>query len=290
MLFLMPFQVDASSYRQQHTEYGISVTKIWEDGTDHDPVDMELSYTALFTLSFNYHDGLFPDEILVKYGDNYCGTASPTGDSENLDMFPVTSIREYSVNLNIPLHFSGSSDSDRETIYIDTSKFTFSFTIDAINDASFILSNKQDDIAYRNDDNEYNIEYTIGIDDLIDDPNVEGNGVTETTSTYKTTDKKYLTTYSADITDEVEDNSIIHTKNFTVTTSIAKLELTAKKTLNGETPDQSYTFNLLDADGNILQTKQNDSDGNIQFDTVYYGSDDYRQGIHLSGERGSVLR
>jgi hypothetical protein len=52
------------------------------------------------------------------------------------------------------------------------------------------------------------------------------------------------------------------------------LTLTAEKTVNNGNPDQSYTFYLLDADGNILQTKQNDSDGVIQFDSIHYDASD----------------
>ena len=52
------------------------------------------------------------------------------------------------------------------------------------------------------------------------------------------------------------------------------LTLTAEKTVNNGNPDQSYTFYLLDADGNNLQTKQNDSDGVIQFDSIHYDASD----------------
>lgn len=56
-----------------------------------------------------------------------------------------------------------------------------------------------------------------------------------------------------------------------------KLSLTARKTLDSGLPDQNYTFCLLDAGGNVLQTKQNDLNGVITFEPIYYSSKDIGQ-------------
>lgn len=57
------------------------------------------------------------------------------------------------------------------------------------------------------------------------------------------------------------------------------LSATAKKTINKtETPENGqFTFQLLSADGAVLQTKTNDSDGNITFDRISYTKDDVGQ-------------
>lgn len=78
-------------------------------------------------------------------------------------------------------------------------------------------------------------------------------------------------------TSEITGNADI---GFIVTNTInptGTLKLTARKTVDNEKPDKSYTFCLLDASGNILQTKQNDSDGNIQFDAIDYDASDIGQ-------------
>lgn len=47
--------------------------------------------------------------------------------------------------------------------------------------------------------------------------------------------------------------------------------LTARKTLDGRTPeDMRFRFRLLDADGNVLQTKENAADGTVTFDPIRY--------------------
>ena len=51
--------------------------------------------------------------------------------------------------------------------------------------------------------------------------------------------------------------------------------LTAKKALEGRTlADAQFSFELKDAEGNVLQTKTNDGSGNITFDKIVYDQDD----------------
>ncbi|MBR4067103.1 MAG: Cna B-type domain-containing protein [Clostridia bacterium] len=54
-----------------------------------------------------------------------------------------------------------------------------------------------------------------------------------------------------------------------------ELVITATKTVNGAEPteDQVYTFELADAEGNVLQTKENEK-GTITFDAIAYDLDD----------------
>ena len=49
------------------------------------------------------------------------------------------------------------------------------------------------------------------------------------------------------------------------------LTLTAHKSVDGEHPGQrTFEFQLLDANGTVLQTKRNDEDGTVSFDPIYY--------------------
>lgn len=53
------------------------------------------------------------------------------------------------------------------------------------------------------------------------------------------------------------------------------LTLSATKTLDGAAPGtQAFSFQLLDSSGKVLQTKQNDENGNINFDQISYSKDD----------------
>ena len=53
------------------------------------------------------------------------------------------------------------------------------------------------------------------------------------------------------------------------------LNLQAAKTLDGKAPGTNvFQFQLIDSTGNILQTKKNDSDGNIIFDRISYAKND----------------
>ena len=73
-------------------------------------------------------------------------------------------------------------------------------------------------------------------------------------------------TVSADDTDNVVTMVNIYSAS-------GKLDLTAKKTLTTtETPLAAgqFTFQLRDKDGNVLQTKTNDADGNVTFDEISY--------------------
>jgi pilin isopeptide linkage protein/uncharacterized repeat protein (TIGR01451 family) len=64
--------------------------------------------------------------------------------------------------------------------------------------------------------------------------------------------------------------------NTVYTTKEAEVELTARKTLNGQAPgkDNTYQFELCDSSGKVLQTKENDADGKIAFDPIEYGLSD----------------
>ncbi|MGI6117638.1 MAG: Cna B-type domain-containing protein, partial [Bilifractor sp.] len=50
-----------------------------------------------------------------------------------------------------------------------------------------------------------------------------------------------------------------------------QVNLNATKTLDGAAPgNNTFSFVLKDADGNILQTKNNDADGNVEFDAISF--------------------
>ena len=63
--------------------------------------------------------------------------------------------------------------------------------------------------------------------------------------------------------------------NTVYTTKKAEVKLTATKTLNGQAPgNNTYEFELCDSTGKVLQTKENGTDGRIDFDPIEYGIDD----------------
>ncbi len=99
----------------------------------------------------------------------------------------------------------------------------------------------------------------------LDQADSEGNRITYTLS------EDPLTGYETSIAGDAASG-------FTVTNTqeepSGSLTLTAWKTVNSGTPEQSYSFCLLDADGYTLQTRQNDAEGTVQFDPISYGADD----------------
>jgi len=72
--------------------------------------------------------------------------------------------------------------------------------------------------------------------------------------------------------------------------------ITAKKTLDGQAPGiWRFKFRLLDADGQVIQIRENDADGNVTFDPITYTEtglyhyaiveeEDGRQGIRYDGK------
>lgn len=74
--------------------------------------------------------------------------------------------------------------------------------------------------------------------------------------------------------------------NFTnAFTKSGSVQLQANKTLNGAVPGSAYdgkfSFELKDADGNVLQTKQNSADGTVAFDKIdYTAAGEYRYTIN----------
>ena len=64
--------------------------------------------------------------------------------------------------------------------------------------------------------------------------------------------------------------------NTVYTTKDAEVDLTAAKTLNRQAPGENhiYQFALRDEKGKVLQTKENNADGRIQFDPIEYSESD----------------
>ena len=265
-----PFETHASHFRQNITEFDISATKTWDSDTSPEPVDIKMSYPASFDLSYSTSntetDITFPDTIQVYYGGEKCGTAVKSGSLITSGGFTTHYYQPYSVVLEIPLHFSSySTTSKSETIHLFPDLFTTSFHGDG---------------------------YTLNTSNFFDDLDTVENSTFSESSASGTPYHLKVTRDRSSTKEVIEEESgisIVTTNkiNFTLTNSSiphsppapviipkGSLELTAAKTVNNETPDQSFTFCLLDSDGNILQTKQNDPDGTIRFDPIHYGSDD----------------
>jgi pilin isopeptide linkage protein len=78
-------------------------------------------------------------------------------------------------------------------------------------------------------------------------------------------------TLAVDKVEGTDFNAFKFTNAFTKSGSV---QLQANKTLNGAVPDSRYdgkfSFELKDADGKVLQTKQNGADGTVAFDKIDY--------------------
>ncbi|MCB5388278.1 DUF5979 domain-containing protein [Blautia glucerasea] len=88
----------------------------------------------------------------------------------------------------------------------------------------------------------------------------------------KSAPKGYALAKSVEFTVSADDTDNVVTMENTYSAS-GSLNLTAKKTLTTtETPLAAgqFTFELRDKDGNVLQTKTNDADGNVTFDEIKY--------------------
>lgn len=257
-----PLHVLASSYTQHITVYAFSVTKTWDEYTEPEPVVVIMSYQVTFDIRYNgsITEETFPEEVQVYYGEDFCGTAVKTRLSNKT--------QSYTSTLNIPLRFSHFDETTRsETISSDVNSFSIK-----INDTI---------LKYSDDSNQYyqGNGYSTDVRAFIPYTPVLNSTFRESAESsdiYKLqVDSPSVT--SETVYDEDGDSITTRTISFTVTNSkkpYGNLELTAQKTENNTTPHESYTFCLLDAEGNILQTKQNDADGNIQFDPITYGEDD----------------
>lgn len=264
ILSFIPSVVRASGYHQNVTTYDISVTKTWDDDAEPEPVTITMTYSGTFNMRNNKSGSeiTFPDSIQIYYGNAACGTAVKSESSSNR-----TNRQQYSYTVSVPFNFSAARS---ETVAFIRSNFQFYF----------------DDITLMNSNHFYdsNSGFSIWSDDMVDDlDSIENSTLSETSESgteYDFTSSKSRsdnTEYIENPTSSRPDTVTTHTIKFTVTNPkkpSGELDLTAKKTLNNEKPDQAYTFYLLDANGNILQTKQNDENGAIQFDPIEYESGD----------------
>jgi pilin isopeptide linkage protein len=261
----------------------VSVTVKWDDYTDPEALDVTMSYSGAFTLHYSGSDTVtFPDSIKVYYGDEYCGTAVKS-ESISDQIRQAAALRkyvsgkinsgsgsvqrgqtqQYSVSLDLPLHYDSYDTATKsETIHIDPKKFSFS----------------ADGISLNNSNKFSDRYFSVSCQDLIDLDTMENSTFNESSASGTkydfsvTKDRSYLS-------EPIGGGATMttHALNFTLTNSLKSagaLRLKANKTVNNGKPDQSYTFNLLDQDGNILQTKQNDPDGTIKFDPIHYDSTD----------------
>lgn len=256
-IFFMPLHAHASSYWQHITIYQISVTQTWADNTEPEAIDAFMSYPGEFILYRTESDSEtpFPQSVQIYRAGENCGTAVQAGPVDDRKM-------RYTVDLEIPFHFTSYDTATRsQSISVYAELFTFSF--DAF---SLTLENEYHDggfALFRS-----NFFYLETIE----------NGTFRESAPSGT---PYDFTVAKSRSEQTEwfgrDSITTVTLQFTLTASkrpAGALHLTAGKTVNNGRPDQSYTFQLLDADGNVLQTKQNDADGLIQFDPLSYGPDD----------------
>ncbi|MGI5888927.1 MAG: Spy0128 family protein [Oscillospiraceae bacterium] len=241
--------------------YDISVTAAWDDEADPESMDVAMSYSGSMLLRYSSsgNDSIYPDTLQIYYGDELCGTAVKLdSDSDQL-----SDTREYVYHISVPFHFSSYDPETRsQTLELSEGAFSVSFGGISLTSGNYYSQGG----------------YFVGFQDLLNLDAMESSTFSEETSS----GTEYDFTVSAARSDTVEalgggETRFTHTLDFTITNSkkpSGTLELTARKTVNNGLPDKSYTFYLLDSDGNILQTKQNDSDGTIKFDAITYGTAD----------------
>ncbi len=89
--------------------------------------------------------------------------------------------------------------------------------------------------------------------------------------------RKRTVTIVTDFSNVPEGTDVTNTVGNTVHTLKYKgeLELHARKTVDGAAPgNMKFEFQLMDEAGQILQSKENDAQGNIVFDKIYYDKED----------------
>ncbi|MBE6466032.1 MAG: hypothetical protein E7002_04505 [Denitrobacterium detoxificans] len=86
--------------------------------------------------------------------------------------------------------------------------------------------------------------------------------------------QNYSQELAASVTyDDGSASSVVFSNSTTGLTSTS-LSLGASKTLDGMTLQEGqFQFQLVDANGNVLQTASNDADGNVSFDAITYDSE-----------------
>ncbi|MGI6177555.1 MAG: Spy0128 family protein [Eubacterium sp.] len=274
VLFLTPFYAHASSYRQGIivSSYDISITTSWTADTDPMPVDVTMSYSGIFRLYNEYAEAgssfaeSFPESIQINYYGEKCGEAVKSSVSNE-----AYKIQVYTYSVDIPFHFS-SYDAETKS---ETKRF---FTDSLIHDA-FSYSFGDVELAYNN---RYRCDgYYFIISDAFDMEKIKNSQISEVSTNGVQYDYT-VERSNSEVEETAGTGDSSYTKrtyfiNFAVTNNTkldGSLELEALKTVNNGTPDQSYSFCLLDSDGNILQTKQNDTDGSIQFDPIKYSASD----------------
>ena len=138
--------------------------------------------------------------------------------------------------------------------------------------APIVYATDATDAAYQPGEHTYTVSEVAGI--------AAGATYDDTVYTVKVnvTDKGDGT-LAVDKVEGTDFNAFKFTNAFTKSGSV---QLQANKTLNGAVPDSRYdgkfSFELKDADGKVLQTKQNGADGTVTFDKIDYtavGTYDY---------------
>ena len=264
-IIFAPIQAHASSYHQGTNTY-FKISKEWDSSTVPEPVDITLSVSGkIHAESTDRTDRTFPDQVQVYYSNEYCGTAEKYGDSSFNN---GKKVQNYTCDFKIPFHFT-SYDMTTRSSTIDFTSDNYDYRINGISIQSV---------------DDYNTGYHFWRPEVTKCSEITKNNITEVSRSHTEYDFEVS---REEVLIQENDSGSLMKDQLTITNSpkppappepviipTGKLELTAAKTVNNETPDQSYTFCLLDSDGNILQTKQNDSGGIIRFDPIHYGSND----------------
>ncbi|MGI6178064.1 MAG: Spy0128 family protein [Eubacterium sp.] len=249
-----PLSVDASRQSSSSsipTRFFVEVK--WADGIDPEPVTVTVKNVPIqFTLYANNPADL-PESVPIYYNEQYCGAAIKT-EAQNY----YGDRMRYEGNLNILFHFS--ADEASKPFFFKATDLTFigeGFT-QATDRWPCFDGWRIDMNSFLNDDG--TVKFAPEISESTDSGVIYGYNVEKTADPVETSTgwKHFYSHFIVTITAQPEGT----------------LAIDGQVTENGGTPEKDYTFSLLDEEGQILQTKQNNDEGTFLFDKIKYDASD----------------
>ncbi|SYZ34502.1 Cna B-type domain-containing protein [Propionibacterium australiense] len=216
-----------------------------------------------------YYDATVPAGTMIKLTNNSSITyAGPNGPDVETSSFTLKPMSGYSSSL-------GYKSVDKTEISDDPEDQTVTYTITFENDQAFAVGeiNLTDklDSRVKYVDSYASSHFSLSYDEATNTVRITNIEAIPASSIQTVTIVTDFTEVPAGTTIE---NSV--GGNTTKTTKVTgSLPLTATKTVDGEAPgDKVFSFDLLDAQGGVLQTARNAEDGTVSFAPISYGSED----------------
>ena len=270
-------------------ESSIHIMTINADGTNGDELSAEEIAAMVSvrnnTLSINFGDKLDGSKYYrTNYAVNipkgtkavirntasieYDSASSPTGKDVEAATFTVKPMSGYSASL-------GYKSVDKTEVTNEPSDQTVTYTISFENDQQFdageinLTDNLDPNVTYVDS---YGSDYfSLNYDQATNAVHIVN---TKAIPASMNQDVTIVTDFSKVKVGQTVSNTVGGNTVKTKKTD-GSLTLTAHKSVDGEAPgSHTFDFELLDANGKVLQTKQNGEDGTISFDQIDYGEGD----------------